>query len=184
MRNELRKGFKDGQVLGDDNFLNNIRDKNKILIENPLRFKEIIEAACHVLNISKELIIFPGKSQKASFAWSIISLIAFETANISIEHIASYLSQNVSRISGLISRTYMRSRNSPKERSIFDDLRNQVLQIAGSKAWPRYLFKAKWAKMKLSISKRIITDNEAKQESAQDSTSSGVDLKIWFIKGR
>ena len=68
MRNELRKGFKDGQVLGDDNFLNNIRDKNKILIENPLRFKEIIEAACHVLNISKELIIFPGKSQKASFA--------------------------------------------------------------------------------------------------------------------
>ena len=131
---ELRQGFKDGQVLGDDNFLNNIRDRNNILIENPLCLEEIIEAACLVLNISKELIISPGKSQKASFARSIISLIAFETANISIEHIASYLNRNASTISGLISRIYMRSRNSPKEQSVFDNLRNQVLQIAGSKA--------------------------------------------------
>jgi putative transposase len=50
---ELRNNFKDGQVLGDDDFLEIVRSKNAIKMNELLPFEAIMEAVCEIIDIHK-----------------------------------------------------------------------------------------------------------------------------------
>lgn len=131
---ELRNNFKDGQVLGNDDFLENIRVNNAVKIDQILTIDEIIEAVCQVLDIQKELVISPGKSQKASYARGMISMIAVEKSKMSITHIASNLNRDSSRISRLILEVSARYKEEEKVQLEINRAKELAFQIAGSHA--------------------------------------------------
>ncbi len=82
--NELRAKIKDGQVLGDDNFLEEIQANIKPAGKINLTLDHVINKVSQHLGISKELIFSSQKSRDASFARAVIALIAKEKGNIAI----------------------------------------------------------------------------------------------------
>jgi hypothetical protein len=95
---ELRSNFKDGQVLGNDSFLNEIRHTNSVIVRSKLPLKIILEAACSILEIEKELILSSSKCQLASYARGVVSSIA-KKEKISMEEVANLLDRDGSTIS-------------------------------------------------------------------------------------
>jgi len=96
---ELRNDFKDGQVLGNDNFLEEVRGQNAISIEKLLPFETIIEAVCKLLDLQKEQITINTKSPKIAYAKGMISRLAIEKSKVSKEYIALYMNRDSSRVS-------------------------------------------------------------------------------------
>lgn len=126
---ELRKGFKEGQVLGDDIFLKIVKEKNQTKAEMIFSSEDILNAVCHVLEIPKEIVLSTGKSQKASFARGLFAMVAKERG-ISIEKIASLMSRDGSTISSLLSRFHVRNSNSIENQEIIKNVRSKAKQIA------------------------------------------------------
>lgn len=100
----LRKNFREGYVLGDDNFFNSVRSYQPTTVNKKLTLESIIEAVCNEFKIEKEHIISKGKSQKASLARALISSLAVDVGNISIINIAKRMNRDPTSISSLISR--------------------------------------------------------------------------------
>jgi hypothetical protein len=128
--NELRNQFRDGQVLGDDDFLHFVREKNAIQIEKNIPLTAILKATCHVLDIHEEFVILPGKSQKASFARALVALIASETQKIPIEQIAFLMGRDGSTISSLLARFSTRYAQEAETRELLERIKVKANQIA------------------------------------------------------
>ena len=127
---ELRKGFRDGQVLGDDDFLDKVRESNSITKNHNLSLRTILNAVCQVFEISEKEIISTGKSQKASLARGTISMIANEMGKISIEEIAFLMSRDGSTISSLNSRFHRKHQHSLEIQNLVNKAKTKATQIA------------------------------------------------------
>jgi putative transposase len=127
---ELRKRFKDGQVLGDDDFLNRVREKSENHIDDNLSLNAILKGVCQILKLSEEDVLCSGKYQKASFARGAISMIARDTGKISIEEIASLMCRDASTISSLLSRFYTKYSNSTQIQKLIEEAKIKAKQIA------------------------------------------------------
>jgi putative transposase len=128
---ELRKNFKDSHVLGNDNFIEQIRTQRLIPKINILSLEEIIESVCRLFQIEKELVIAHGKSQNASFARAVIAMVAADAGRVSIIEISNRLNRDSSTISSLISRLYDKYNESVEKRLELLEMKEKVLQIAG-----------------------------------------------------
>jgi putative transposase len=128
--NELRKGFKDGQVLGDDDFLELVREKYAIQTHKDLSLKVILKAVCQVLDIQEEMILTSNKCRKASFARGVVSTIASKTGKISIEEIAFLMNRNGSTISSLLSRFSTKHAYSSQIQDLIETTKMKAIQIA------------------------------------------------------
>jgi chromosomal replication initiation ATPase DnaA len=126
---ELRGNFKDGQVLREDNFLDEVRKINRIDFNNTLPLKSILEATCCQLEIKADLIFSPGKSPLASNARGIVSSIA-EKEKISIEEIADVMKRDGCTISSLVSRFSMRYGNCAKTKDLIEKILYKAQRIA------------------------------------------------------
>jgi putative transposase len=104
---ELRSNFKDGQVLGEDTFLSEIRKVNSIEMDSKLSLTSILMAVCNVLEIREDQILSASKSQSASYARGIVASIA-KREKISLEEIAKLMGRDGSTISSLVSRFSLR----------------------------------------------------------------------------
>lgn len=127
---ELRNNFKDGQVLGDDDFLEVVRNRNAVKTDRLIDLDVILEAACEIFNISKELIILPGKSLKGSFARAIVCILAIKEGKIPIERIALAMNRNSSTISSLISRFKIKYNTTPKLQNEVEKVKERAFKIA------------------------------------------------------
>ncbi len=96
---QLRNDFKDGQVLGNDNFLEKVRAQNAISVEKLFPFETIIESVCKLLDLQKEQLKMNTKSPKIAYAKGMISRLAIKKSNVSKEYIALYMSRDSSRVS-------------------------------------------------------------------------------------
>lgn len=128
--NELKNRFKDGQVLGNDDFLNNIREKHAILKPSNLSLKAILMAVSDLLEIQEAVILSSGKSQKASFARGMISLIAKDTGVISIEEIGALMNRDGSTISSLIARFSDKYKHSSQINELLEKAKSNAAKIA------------------------------------------------------
>ena len=70
---ELRNRLKDGQVLGEDDFLDHIRKISSIEFDNKLSLKNILNAGCCQMKIEEELTLSPSKAKASSYARGIVS---------------------------------------------------------------------------------------------------------------
>lgn len=126
---ELRNNFKDGQVLGKDDFLNEIRKINCIKIDNNIPLKSIFEAVCSLLEIEEDIILSSSKSQKASYARGMISSIA-KKEKVAIEKIANLMGRDGSTFSSLVSRFFFRYANCPDTGDLIKKAVIKAKQIA------------------------------------------------------
>lgn len=126
---ELRSNFKDGQVLGEDSFLDEIRSKNDMLNERKLNLEHIVEAVCQQLQVDKELMFSSSKSELASFARGIVSNIA-KKERISLEKVASMMNRDGSTISSLITRFSQRFANCTETTDLIETTTKKAKQIA------------------------------------------------------
>lgn len=104
-------------MLGGDDFLDNIRKESANNVDGNLSLEVILKAVCQVLDISEELVISSGKSQKASFARGAISLIAKNT-------------EKTSTISSLLSRFTAKHLSSPQTQELLEKAKLKAIQIA------------------------------------------------------
>jgi REP element-mobilizing transposase RayT len=126
---ELRKGFKEGHLLGGDDFIDSIRKKEVNQISQNLSLEAILKAVCQVFDISEESIFSPSKSRRTSFARGMISLIA-KDARITIDEIASLMNRDASTISSLISRFNEKHLSLPQTKELIEKARAKATQIA------------------------------------------------------
>lgn len=130
---ELRSSFKDGQVLGEDGFLNEVRKINCIKLDNQLSLKNILKAICCLTEIEKEFILSPSKTQSVSYARGILSSIA-KREKIPVEEVAKLMGRDGSTISSLVSRFSIRYANCPKTNDLIEKSIIKAQQIAGLQA--------------------------------------------------
>ncbi len=126
---ELRRRFKDGQVLGENDFLDEIRKMNCIQLEKKLSLKSILKAVCSVLEIEEESIFSSNKARAASYARGVISSIA-KKEKIPVEEIAKLMRRDGSIISSLISRFSCRYTKCPKTENLITKIIVKAKQIA------------------------------------------------------
>ena len=127
---ELRKNFKDGQVLGDAEFFDSVRNSvvnQKVL---PLPIEAIIKVVCEEFNIESADIKSDGKSHKASLARAFISFIATDVAKIPIVTLATKMNRDSSTISALLSRFNAKRKNSIDLQADIAKLKKKVFEIA------------------------------------------------------
>ena len=101
---ELRTDFKEGYVLGSDDFL------EKVLAACFLKSKKvspliiIANITCDFLKVDNELLASSSQIKSVCFARGVIALISKVKYKLSIEEIASFMNRKASTISNLISR--------------------------------------------------------------------------------
>ena len=127
---ELRHNIKNGQILGNDDFLDTLRNNDATKLDTPLPLSAIVKAACDILNIDLDLIISNSRSIKSSFARGIISIIAHETHKIPIIEIAQFLNRDPTTISSLISRFSEKHMNSLETKVLIKKTLTKALELA------------------------------------------------------
>lgn len=75
---ELRQRFRDGQVLGDDHFLENIRGSSEQEKEHLIPLCTIVDCACEVFDVEKSMLISASQARKLSTAQGAIAMYARE----------------------------------------------------------------------------------------------------------
>lgn len=100
---ELRKGFKDGQILGSDMFAENIRATDKQEKMSSISLSVIIEAACTVFNIESFLLSSSSQSKQISLVRGAIATYALENG-MTLNDIAIIFRRDESSVSRLRSR--------------------------------------------------------------------------------
>jgi putative transposase len=99
---ELRNNFKDGHVLGDDDFLERVRNQNLIRVDRPLSIESIVKVVCDQFNIERRFLTSRDKSRKVSFARAVISKIAIEKGDISMTNLGKFFHRDQTTITGLV----------------------------------------------------------------------------------
>lgn len=125
---DLRSNFKDGQVLGEDDFLSKIRTINSIVADKQLSLTSILDAVCCLLEIKKDLILSSGKAQLSSYARGVVASIAMKE-KIPITEVANMMRRDGSTISSLISRFSLRYGNCQETESLIQQAISQARQI-------------------------------------------------------
>lgn len=131
--NELRMNFKDSQVLGNDDFLEEIRETNKLESEPTIPLSVILDAACQVFGIEKTMLSSFSQSRKLSLARGAIVLHAQEIG-MSLEDIAIAFKRNGSTLSSLRSRFLQKYRNCEDLKHQVDKLKEKARQLADLQA--------------------------------------------------
>ena len=115
---ELRSSFKDGQILGNDEFAASIRETCDKPIDSPVPLSAIIEAACIVFSVEMPMIASPSQSRQICLVRGAIVAQALENG-MSITNTAKVLRRDESTVSRLCSRFLAKYH-------LCDDLKNQA----------------------------------------------------------
>lgn len=114
---ELRQGFSDGQILGDDNFLEDIRNSQGELSSVKVSVKIILEAICQVFDVDRMALASPLRTNRLSLIRGAAALFA-KQKGLTLEELAKDFKQDGSSISRLMQRF-------SKKHASCTDLQNQ-----------------------------------------------------------
>ena len=99
---ELRSNFKDGHVLGDDDFLDLVRNQSLIDASKSLSIETIMNVVCKEFHINTEILLSKNKSRKISYARALIAKMGIEEGGISMTVLGKLLNRDQSTISRLV----------------------------------------------------------------------------------
>lgn len=128
--NELKRNFKDGQILGNDEFIKSIKDRNLIIRDSPLSLTIILKAACEILDIQEALLVSPSQSKRAVFARGVVAVIAMVTKKISNIQIAELMNRDGSSISRMLFKFSEMKKNSIEIQDIVDKVTQKAFELA------------------------------------------------------
>lgn len=116
--NEFRKDFRDGQILGDDNFLENIKKRSELkeilsadlssvdlssVDLSSVDLSSVIDAACHIFDIKRADLFSSCQTRLISLVRGAIVMCA-QQKGITLVEMASVLNRSPSALSSLQSR--------------------------------------------------------------------------------
>ena len=130
---ELRKGFKDGQVLGDDNFTTTIREKCDQKTDSKAPLPLILQAACIVFNIDVSILSSTIQSRKVSLIRGAIAAQAVENG-MKLKDVGIVFKRDESTISRLISRFLINYSLCENLKQQTQQLKETVYQLASLQA--------------------------------------------------
>lgn len=120
---ELRQGFNDGQILGDDNFLEDIRNSQNEVSPVKISVKIILEALNQVYGIDQIALASPIRSDRLSLIRGAAALLARQKG-LTLEGLAKAFKRDGSSLSRLLQRFLQRHASCV-------DLQNQYRQLEG-----------------------------------------------------
>ena len=126
---KLRADFKDGNVLGDDDFLNFVRNESSQQPNKLLSIETIMNVVCDEFRIEKNLILSKDRSHRVSFARAVICKLGVEEGNISISSLGNLLNRDQSTISRLIENLKNRHKVLASEYSAIESLKDLLFKI-------------------------------------------------------
>lgn len=100
---ELRQGFSDGQILGDDDFLKDIRNSRNEVSLVKISVQMILEAICQVYDVDRIALASPLRSDYLSLVRGAAALLARQKG-LTLEEIAKAFKRNGSSLSRLAQR--------------------------------------------------------------------------------
>jgi hypothetical protein len=118
---ELREGFIDGQILGDDDFLEDIRSSQEEASPEKISIQTILEALCQVYNVDQIALASPLRSEHLSLIRGAAALLARQKG-LTLEELAKTFKRDGSSISRLMQRFLQRHASCI-------DLQNQYRQL-------------------------------------------------------
>ncbi len=124
----LRSQFVDGQLLGDDNFVDDIRerfDKNKII---KIPFSEVISLACTHFDIDKASISSSAQSRNVSIVRGAITMIARDCPEFTLEQAAPLLRRKSNTLSGIAKRFEKKIQTDSEMQDAFCKLKAKIEQ--------------------------------------------------------
>jgi len=127
---ELRNGFKEGQVLGNDRFLEELRDEFEIKEEQEISIRTILSSVSHVLEVEESLILSSNKSRRASLARATIALLVNEESQTTLEEVAKMLNRDSSTISSLLARFHKKYSQSDELKNLVKKSKEKAREIA------------------------------------------------------
>jgi putative transposase len=122
---EIRKGFKDGQILGDDNFLDEIRKthgKETEASNESISLLAIVEAACDVFGVEKSMLLSISQRRNISLARGAIVKHAQERG-LTLDEIGAFLKRDRSTLSRLGDRFLLKHRNCMELQKMVEKMR-------------------------------------------------------------
>lgn len=130
---EIRMGFKDGQVLGSDDFTANIRSLYQQEKKSSLPLSVIIEAACIVFGVELPLLLSPSQSRQISLIRGAITAHALENG-MTLNDIAIVFNRDESTVSRLSSRFQTKYQQSNDLKCQVNLLKDKSRQLASLQA--------------------------------------------------
>ena len=104
-------GISEG-MLGDDHFVDSVREKTGLTINKPIALSQVAEIICQKYSITLEDLKAKGKHRGHSHARAILALVVRSIDSISLEELSYFLIRELSALSKLASRLEARSRSS------------------------------------------------------------------------
>ncbi len=130
---ELRRGFKQGHILGDDDFLKKTHDQFEMTQEHSISIRDCIEAVLQVFGINEKLLTSSVRSRQPSLARAAVAMLANEEAKITLEDVAKVLNRDSSTICSLLDRFRKKCTQDAK-------LNNLVVKLQNCRPDPRNLW--------------------------------------------
>lgn len=126
---ELRAGFKDGTVLGNDDFLKTIKNEAKQPSPTALSLTSILDAACEIFSIEKTMLTSMNQARNLSLSRGAVVICAQENG-VKLEELASMLNRDSSTLCSLRKRYLMKSQESIELKEKIDRLNARAHELA------------------------------------------------------
>ena len=130
---ELRQGFTDGQILGDDNFLENIRNAQNERSSIKISVQMILDALCQVYDVDQMTLASPLRSDHLSLIRGAAALFARQKG-ISLEELSKVFKRDGSSLGRLAQRFSQRYACSENLQNRYRKLEEVTLRSADMQA--------------------------------------------------
>lgn len=129
--NELRLDFKDGYILGKDDFLDKIRIIAEKQSQQNVTLQQIVESACEIFDTEKTKLCSKSQERKLSNVRGAIVMIAQESG-ISLEEVALFFERDSSTLCSLNKRFTKKVQEDTDLQLQVEIFRNKIRQLSES----------------------------------------------------
>jgi REP element-mobilizing transposase RayT len=113
-RSEFHSGFRDGRILGDDRFTEDVLHKVNEEERRPPSINAILDAICSLYGLAPEVLCASGKSRPASEGRALAALLVREAPNLSLTDLGRHLNREVAALSQAARRLAVQVAESPE----------------------------------------------------------------------
>ncbi len=125
---DFKRGSFDG-ILGDDEFIERVREEAEETVESEVGIGELLHAAADLHGTNVDIIREPGKARVPARLRALLALIVRESESLTLEELAKEVGRDASSLSKAAARLSSQVVGSEPLRRELDDLRAYVSQM-------------------------------------------------------
>jgi REP element-mobilizing transposase RayT len=125
-REEFYRGTKEGRVLGDDRFFEEVVSLKGEKVRPQVTLERVLERVCQSYRIGMESLISAGRQHHPSEVRAMMSWIVRETKHLSLTELSKRLNRDISSLSVAARRLVEKSRSNPRLAKKMEKLRTTL----------------------------------------------------------